>query len=1032
MFQSTQRCMILFILLVLCLPLIGGSGATSYAAPVPPAATGPLGSATIPVGKAITLDGACDDFGDALAQTFSDAEGSTSSVLLKHDGTNLYVCMKMKPGSFKDRFASLYLDPQGDGAGYEFAAKTDYSLRLNILDSARSSYNGTDVANGYVVAPAIDPLWDGKTSTSPNGEFAEYSVSLGRFNLGQCGKLFGIAAYHHWVNLGSGDDYGWPSNEFFDQPRTWSLAGFDSGPCDGKPTLRGKIAYVYWGDTADAVSFYNLLTENGYTVTLVPLGDVLATDFSVFDLTIIADDSGELNSWATPAHVARITAPNKPILGLGEGGYAFFGKLTLYIGWPNGWHGLADQVKRPPLVTTTHYSAPNPIAGDPVTLYTRPVNEVGIYLDPAGVPSDVIPFGLEVPSTDHAPLIFQSCRQLWGFSGNPTAMSGAGQDMFINTVEYARTFQCSPPPPPKPEECLAISKSAEPPAGTTVEPGQVIRYTITYTLSNNPNCQNGQAKIVDVIPPDTIFVPNSADDGIAPGPDGALIWTVSPGGASGTKSFKVLVNDTQCTNQRTVVNQARLLPSVGAPLTSNIVAHPVKCPPIRLPDDQPTYAEREIQINPYPMVTGRPSQVSVRVSNDSDAPQEVTVSFQTSPNRFGIGLDFNTFDTRTVVIPPRSSAIVETTFTPVSSGHYCIQVVVQGKGQRPITSQRNMDVTENLKPGVTDTLTFKVRNNSSAPADVRLVVDNTCPGWNAVVEPAVLSGMAPGEVRDAQLKVTPPDPVALGSECHIDVQGWIGDQLIGGIRKLDVPPVHLPRDVNPPWAEPEISFNPSPLVIGRPGQICVELQNPLSVARNVTLEYAAADFGAGIPFTTVASKPFTLPPNSIANYCADWTPEASGTLHRCVLVTLKQANYADMTSQRNVDLQRVTVSRLPELTIPVRIGNPTRVLQPLELDLQIYGILPNWEPYLIDPLGDPPPDALAPGQTLDLSLRFRPHADAAQSVTWAAPTQASQSLDYRFGDESRVDVMMRLGGVETSGFSVVLETSSVFLPLTKR
>src|SRR5207248_6299105 len=32
-----------------------------------------------------------------------------------------------------------------------------------------------------------------------------------------------IAVYHHWLNS-VGDDGGWPSNQFFDQPQTWQAA----------------------------------------------------------------------------------------------------------------------------------------------------------------------------------------------------------------------------------------------------------------------------------------------------------------------------------------------------------------------------------------------------------------------------------------------------------------------------------------------------------------------------------------------------------------------------------------------------------------------------------------------------------------------------------------------------------------------------------------------------------------------------------------------------------------------------------------
>ncbi len=67
-------------------------------------------------------------------------------------------------------------------------------------------------------------------------------------------------------------------------------------------------------------------------------------------------------------------------------------------------------------------------------------------------------------------------------------------------------------------------------------------------------------------------------------------------------------------------------------------------PPISFPNDQPSYAEEEVQITPYPLITGTPSHISVKLRNNTAAAQTVTVLFQTSPDRFGIGLDFNTFD----------------------------------------------------------------------------------------------------------------------------------------------------------------------------------------------------------------------------------------------------------------------------------------------------------------------------------------------------------------------------------------------------
>jgi hypothetical protein len=791
----------------------------------------------------------------------------------------------------------------------------------------------------------------------------------------------------------------------------------------------GQVAYVYRGNTLDATGFRDLLVTNGYSVTLVSLGAVLGTDFGQFDLILIADDTGSLNTWGSaPGQVAQIVRPNKPILGLGEGGYAFFGQLSLFIGWPNGWHGPMDRLNRAVTAPPNIFAVPNPIPPDPVPVYIEPVNEVGIYLGGAsGLPPDALPIAVEPPSPDHASLMLQGCRQLWGFSGNPYAMTATGRALLINDVEYMSTFQCSPDLPPPPKPCLDVSKTAKPPAGTPVQPGDVIAYTIVYTVSNDAACQNREGKLLDTVPLDTIFVPGSASDGIAPGADGSLVWLVAPGPTSATKTFQVRVSETQCNDQRMVNNRAGLLVGGHPLIISNVVSHPVVCPPVGFPNDQPPYAESEIQIHPYPLVTGHPSAISVKVSNYSGVSQTLTVSFQTSADRFGIGLDYSAFDSQVVTVPPYSNVIVHTTFTPFSSGHYCIQVKVEGASLAPIYTQHNIDVTEDLQAGVTDTLNFKVRNNSSSTADIDLVVVNTCPGWSAIVSPTLLAGMVPGETRDAQLLVTPPNPATLGTACHIDVQGWIGGQLIGGIRKLDVPPVHLPHDYQPPWEEPEISLDPNPPAVGQPTDYCIELQNPLGLPRQVTLVYSVADFGAGIDFTPIQTKTVTLPPNSLDKYCITWTPAAGGTLHRCLLVTLKQAGYQDEHSQKNVDLVTLPTLQIDLSDVVVIIRNPDLVSHTLEIRPVIYGIDPFWKLHLLTDPGDPPPDMLGPGQAFNLHLKFAPGM-AANGALAAAPA------DFRFGDESKVEVGVYMDGALAGGFTAIyqLAPTRLYLPTILR
>lgn len=973
-----------------------------------------------------TIDGSCTEYAGGVSETFDDGNGKSGIVYLMHDGDYLYVCIAAQRGTNPERFASLYLDPNGNGSNYIFAQQDDYAFHTS-LTGALTSLRGSGVANGYVPDPSLDPNVQTAANITDFDGF-EYRLDLHGLEFGYNCNLFGIATYHHQFSF-FGDDYGWPANQWFDQPRTWQLAQLGGIRCDILPS--GEIAYVYRGNTADAASYYNLLVSTGYSVTLVPLSAILTTDFSQFNLILIADDTGSLNEWGTSgltdSQVTKITSANKPIIGLGEGGYAFFGHVGLFIGWPKGWHGPdTDMSKSGGPLDPTFFAG---VAADPVQTYSMPENTVSIYLPPnSPPPSDVVPIGLETPPTDHSPLILQGCRLLWGSSGNPYGMTSDGVTVFLNGVSYMRTFQCPTPPP---QQCISIVKEAEPAGGTTVTPGQVIHYTLTITLSSDPSCDYVQSAVaIDYVPSGTTFIPGSASDGISPGADGALVWNfpISFPSPVVVKEFSVLVDNSACTTAL-VSNSATVQIPGADPSRSNLLTHKVDCPPIGLPHQQPDFAEEEITVNPYPLIVGHPSTVRVRVSNFTASDQPVTVAFQTSPDHFGIGLSYSTFDSKSVTIPANGNIIVEGLLIPAASGHWCIQIVVTGPAlPEPLVTQSNLDVTENLVAGVPDTLTFMVGNPTPNTADIQLVVDNTCPGWSAsITNPAggVLPNMAPNEVREAALTVTPPNPLVLGSGCHIDVQGWIGNNMIGGIRKLDVPPVHLPRDYQPPWEEPEITFNPNPPVVGSPNQFCIQLQNPLDFAVSVNLDYAIADFGAGIGFTPVGTQAVTLPANSIANYCITWTPAASGTLHRCALVTLHQNGALDEVSQRNVDLVDLRPNGLGAVDVPFFIHNPDLITHTLTIEPVMFGFDPLWHVQIFhNNPGDPPPDVLTPGESLMLHLGFM--GGGVKGVNAPADPFAM------YGDSHHVEVAVLLDDMQVGGFTIIVASNVTFLPVINR
>jgi hypothetical protein len=780
-----------------------------------------------------------------------------------------------------------------------------------------------------------------------------------------------------------------------------------------------KLAYVYYGNQVDANGFKGLLTSSfpGSTVDLIPLSSVLATDFSLYDMTLIADDTGRLNSWGIPTNLStqieKLTMPNRPIFGIGEGGYAFFGKLSLFIGWPHGWHGPQLKAQK---AGTPEANAVFGTLLSSVDLFTEPVNAVGIYLP--GAPTDVIAIGLETTANDHANQVMQGCRFLWGNSGAPSKMTGDGTTLFLNSILYALNFKCPVEQTSDPKS-LNVYKTPNPAIGTTVLPGQVIDYTLSYTFLSANLGGATSAILKDKIPMDTIFVPGSASDGISPTPDGELAWTVGPG--TGDKHFKVIVSDTQCADQSMVNNLATLHVTGYTQVYSNPAYHPVTCPPVVFPNSSIFYAEDEVAVHPYPLIAGRPSRVSVRLTNISTAASPVTVQFQSG--QLGIGMSYTTFDTQSVTIPAGGVTELSSLYTPPVSGQASFQVLISGSP--PLFTQSSLDVSEDFKPGVPDAWQVPVRNNTSSTGDINLVIVNTCPGWTAAVEPATLFSMDPDTTGGVTFTVTPPDRTPLGTGCHIDLQGWIGTTMIGGIRKLDVPPVHLPPNVNPPWEEPEIVPVPNPPVAGVPGQLCIELVNPFDTARDVTVDFSVADFGAGIGFAPVASKIFHLPAYSSGRYCADWTPAGTGTLHRCILATLKQTGFLDMRSQRNMDIVRSDPATLSTVKVPFRVSNPDGIAHHLTFQFTLVGIDPIWTPRILTPIGDPAPDVLmGDGSVHDLMLDF---------ITGPAfgPQAAALASGYRTGGNSKVEVAVLLDGRQVGGFTVSLQ-NALYLPLIRR
>ncbi len=195
---------------------------------------------TIPASEnKVALDGQCGartEYANALAVTFSDF-GYTRTVYVQHDGANLYVCMDAFHGWFdEDRAGVVYLDT--DGARETQAEADDYALKVNFvvgtLGAQSSWFGSSNPTHPYSPTNALLGWTGVATYTGVMGQsgsdVAEYRIPI-TLTGGLCGAPFGLAVYHQGYQGSDFVPYGWPSNQFYDEPRTWQVAYYAGEPC---------------------------------------------------------------------------------------------------------------------------------------------------------------------------------------------------------------------------------------------------------------------------------------------------------------------------------------------------------------------------------------------------------------------------------------------------------------------------------------------------------------------------------------------------------------------------------------------------------------------------------------------------------------------------------------------------------------------------------------------------------------------------------------------------------------------------------
>ena len=396
--------------------------------------------------------------------------------------------------------------------------------------------------------------------------------------------------------------------------------------------------------------------------------------------------------------------------------------------------------------------------------------------------------------------------------------------------------------------------------------------------------------------------------------------------------------------------------------------------PVIFPSDPgwPGYAQREITVDPEPPILDQPTEICAWVLNTTDVSQTVTLDFGIAD--FGIGLDFGPIGTRTIQVPPNARAQACVVWIPRQSGHWCVQAILHQAGFPDQVSQRNMDIWEDLQPRVPALTVFPVRNSTGALATIELSPTNILPGWGAFLTPPVLTNMGAGETRPVTLTVVPPAGPLGSRQPIVDVEARSGGgqgPLIGGFRKLDMPPVPLHRLKDPPYAETEISVNPYPTLPGEPTQICVDLRNLSNVTQTVDVGFMVADFGIGLAWQGIGGQSVEVPPLGHARPCVTWIPSHPG--HFCVQVNLDDPGYTTQWSQRNLDVGEV-LKPGEENTLIFQVGNSPGPNNPNPATADIYltvnQYLPGWQVTLV-------PDvlpAMRPGEIRPVTMLVTPSA----------------------------------------------------------
>lgn len=209
-------------------------------------------------------------------------------------------------------------------------------------------------------------------------------------------------------------------------------------PTTPAPAQR-KLAYLYLTSSGLGSDYQKFLQPYGYALEALPLDAIPSIDLSQYRAILIAPETGKDGEWGDQggSWANRVLASNRPIIGLGEGGFNFFGKIKLLIGWPNGIDTSSREIVALN-VNDSVWKSPYQVsilADNVVPVYNKDSACIASLVQPP-FPTNVVGYGQWPANVNQFPIIRQDGRfLLWGFRESPREFTTNGAALFLNLLD---------------------------------------------------------------------------------------------------------------------------------------------------------------------------------------------------------------------------------------------------------------------------------------------------------------------------------------------------------------------------------------------------------------------------------------------------------------------------------------------------------------------------------------------------------------------------------------------------------------------